>query len=182
MTRTELDQFQAMLAAKQAEVARAMGRREGITIERSPDALDETRFAAERELSSRGLERESKLLRRIRAALDRIAAGNYGACLECEEEISHKHLRAMPWASLCTSCQEHADRNPEAGLRPAEGYRVTHTLAPFNPPKLPRLSSPSTEFRFQSLYRVGGPRSIQFTEAPVLTLLSRQPRNGGGSC
>lgn len=122
MTRTELDQFQTMLNAKQAEVARAMGRRDGIAIERTPDPLDQTQLAAERELTSRGLERESKLLRNVRAALDRIAEGNYGACLECEEEISPKRLRAVPWASLCINCQEHADGNHGARLASHEEW------------------------------------------------------------
>lgn len=110
MTQTELNKFHAILTAKYAEVARPAGNREGIAIERTPDALDETQLAAERELTSRGLERESRLLRNVRAALERIADGSYGACLECEEEISHKRLQAMPSAALCIKCQEEADR------------------------------------------------------------------------
>ncbi|HTS24974.1 MAG TPA: TraR/DksA family transcriptional regulator [Bryobacteraceae bacterium] len=111
MTRTELDRFQAILGAKHAEVARAMGRREGLTIERTADALDEVRFAADRELTGRALERDSTLLRNLRAALDRLAEGTYGTCLQCDEEISQKRLQAMPWATFCIACQESADRN-----------------------------------------------------------------------
>jgi DnaK suppressor protein len=84
---------------------------EGLRIERTPDALDETQFSAARELSTRNLERESSLLREVRAALDRIADGSYGTCLQCEEEVSRKRLKAMPWATLCIACQEVADRN-----------------------------------------------------------------------
>jgi len=113
VTRTELNKFSAVLKAKQAEAARTLGRREGLTIERTPDALDEVQFAAARELSTRHLEREAGLLREVRAALDRIADGSYGVCLHCEDDISQKRLKAVPWATLCIACQEDSDHNRE---------------------------------------------------------------------
>ena len=111
MTRIELNSFRAALSAKHAEATQTLGRREGLTIERTPDALDEVQFAAARELSTRTLERESAILREVRAALDRIADGSFGECLHCEEEISQKRLKAVPWATLCIACQEEADGN-----------------------------------------------------------------------
>ena len=111
MTSTELHNFRAVLDAKHAEAARSLGRREGLAIERTPDALDEVQFAAARELSTRNLERESSVLREVRAALDRIGDGSYGVCSHCEEEITLKRLQALPWATLCIACQEQADRN-----------------------------------------------------------------------
>jgi DnaK suppressor protein len=111
MTRTELNNLRAVLNAKHSEATRRLGRREGLTIERTPDALDEVQFATARELSTRSLERESTLLREVRAALDRIADGSYGVCPHCEEEISQKRLKAVPWATLCIACQEQSDRN-----------------------------------------------------------------------
>ena len=121
MTRTELNKFQAILNTKRVELARATGRRDGIAIERTPDVLDEIQLAAERELTTRSLERESKLLRDVRAALDRIEEGVYGTCFECEEEISHKRLHAVPWATLCITCQEQADGNSRRNF----GYEQT---------------------------------------------------------
>src|SRR5271169_6475137 len=108
MTRTELDNFRTILTTKRAELARATGKRDDIAIQRTPDVLDEIQLAAERELTTRDLERESRLLRNVREALNRIAEGTYGACLECDEEISPKRLRAMPWAAFCITCQERA--------------------------------------------------------------------------
>ena len=122
MSRTELNKFQAILNTKHAELARALGRRDGITIERTPDPSDEVQFAADRELTTRGLERESKLLRNVRAALDRITEGAYGACLHCEEEISEKRLRAVPWAPLCIACQERVDRNQAPSFTSQERF------------------------------------------------------------
>jgi DnaK suppressor protein len=109
MTRTELNRFRTILKVKYAELARATGRRDGITIERTPDTLDEIRFAADREMSTRNLEWQSGVLRSVQVALDRIVEGSYGTCLQCDEEISHKRLDAMPWATLCIQCQESAD-------------------------------------------------------------------------
>lgn len=111
MTRTQLDNFRAVLKAKHSDAARRLGKRDGLSIERTPDALDEVQFAATRELSTRNLERESIILREVRTALDRIGDGSYGVCLECEEEISQKRLQAVPWATLCLACQEQLDGN-----------------------------------------------------------------------
>ena len=114
MTQNDRQKFQAILTAKHQEICRSTTGRDGIAIERTADALDETQFAAARELTTRGLEREAKLLRNVRSALDRIADGTYGTCLECEDDISQKRLQALPWAALCITCQEHADRNVHA--------------------------------------------------------------------
>lgn len=113
MTKSELNRFKEQLTAKQAELARVLRNREGIAIEKSPDALDEVQHAAERELAIRNLDRESGLLRNVRAALRRIDEGAYGICLHCEEEISRKRLEAVPWAAYCIRCQELADRTQE---------------------------------------------------------------------
>jgi DnaK suppressor protein len=122
MTQTDLNKFQKMLNTKHAELAQAMGRRDGIAIERTADVMDETQFAAERELSTRSLDLQSRLLRNVRSALDRIADGSYGSCLQCEDDISHKRLQAIPWATLCITCQEGADRAPRRSFAYSEEF------------------------------------------------------------
>lgn len=113
MTKTELNKYRNTLEAKQAELEHFIRNRDAITIEKSPDALDEVQHAAERELAIRNLDRESQLLRNVRAALRRIDEGTYGVCLHCEEDISPKRLNAVPWAPFCIQCQEAVDRNRE---------------------------------------------------------------------
>src|SRR5579863_3408079 len=113
MTKTELNRFKQILEEKQAELAKVLRNRDAITIEKSPDALDEVQNAAERELAIRNLDRESNLLRNVRDALHRIDDGMYGVCGHCEEDISPKRLNAVPWAPYCIACQEIADRNHE---------------------------------------------------------------------
>ena len=101
-----------------------MRNREGIAIEKSPDALDEVQHASERELAIRNLDRESHLLRNVRGALRRMADGSYGTCLHCEEEISPKRLDAVPWAAYCIRCQEMADRSSEEGTESLDDLLV----------------------------------------------------------
>lgn len=115
MNTNELKKYRAILAAKETELAPQLRKRDGMSIEKTADALDEVGLAAARELTSRNLERGSKTLRDVRAALRRIQEGGYGTCLDCEEEISSKRLHAMPWASLCIACQEDHDRLQEEG-------------------------------------------------------------------
>jgi DnaK suppressor protein len=115
MNKSELNKFKTMLTAKQTELAPRLRKRDGIAIEKTPDALDEIQLATERELMTRNLERESKVLRDVRAALARIQQGTYGTCLDCEEEIGMRRLQAVPWTPLCIACQEQDDRSPGQG-------------------------------------------------------------------
>jgi DnaK suppressor protein len=111
MTKTEIKKFTSMLTTKQTELAPQLRKRDGIAIQKTPDALDEIQLATERELMTRNLERESKLLRDVRAALTRIEEGTYGTCLNCEGEIGLKRLQAVPWTPLCIACQEQDDQS-----------------------------------------------------------------------
>ncbi len=113
MTKNELNKFRQILENRQTELSSVLRNREAIAIEKSPDALDEVQHAAERELAIRNLDRESQLLRNVRAALRRISEETYGTCMHCEEEISPKRLAAVPWTPYCIRCQEIIDRNRE---------------------------------------------------------------------
>jgi len=125
MTKSEINKFRDILEAKAAELSEVVRNRDGIVIEKSPDALDEVQHAAERELAIRNLDRESKLLAQVRGALRRIEDGAFGVCLHCEEDISPKRLNAVPWTPYCISCQEQADRNQEMGVEDMEEMLVT---------------------------------------------------------
>lgn len=124
MTRGEVNRYRQVLESRLAELATVLRNREGIVIEKSADALDEVQHAAERELAIRNLDRESHLLRHVRAALRRINDGSFGVCLNCEEEISSKRLQAVPWTPLCIRCQEMADRDSGNGADNLEDLLV----------------------------------------------------------
>ncbi len=53
----------------------------------------------------------------IDSALQRIEAGTFGVCEECDDEIPVKRLRVRPDASLCLNCQESAERELGHGHR-----------------------------------------------------------------
>jgi DnaK suppressor protein len=113
MTKTEVDRFRGILTAKVAELERFNRHREGITIERCADQLEEIQAASERALAVCNLDREFTQLRNIRAALRRIQGGSFGTCRQCDEDINPKRLTAVPWATFCIRCQEAVDHNLE---------------------------------------------------------------------
>lgn len=124
MTKAETNKYREILEKRQAELAGVLRNRDGITIEKSPDALDEVQNAAERELAIRNLDRESNLLRNVRSALRRIEDGMFGVCAHCEEDISPKRIAAVPWTSYCIACQEQVDRAQAEGAESLEELLV----------------------------------------------------------
>jgi DnaK suppressor protein len=113
MTKYDIDIFKGILEAKQADASRTLRSREGIIIEKSADDLDEIERAVSRDIAIQNLDRESRMLRDIRNTLQRIDQDTFGSCLHCEQEISLRRLKAVPWAQLCLPCQEAADRGDE---------------------------------------------------------------------
>jgi RNA polymerase-binding transcription factor len=111
MTKSELNKYRNLLEVKQSELVHMLRNRDGIAIEKSPDSIDAVQHAAERELAIRSLDRDSNLLRNVRAALGRIEEGSFGVCLHCEEDINPKRLVAVPSTAFCIVCQEIADRS-----------------------------------------------------------------------
>jgi DnaK suppressor protein len=111
MTQNELNRFQTVLTARVAELQRVTRHRDGITVERSADQLEEIQAASQRALAVCNLDREFNQLREAREALRRIAEGNFGTCRACDEDIHSKRLAAVPWTAFCIRCQEAVDRN-----------------------------------------------------------------------
>jgi len=103
------------LERTEAELVEVLRNRDGIVIEKSADQMDEIQYASERELAIRNVDRDSVLLRQVKAALRRIHDGSFGICIECESEISPKRLAAVPWAARCIQCQEAADEGRQVG-------------------------------------------------------------------
>jgi DnaK suppressor protein len=125
MTKSDLNKYRSVLEARQTELVRMLRNRDGIAIEKCPDSLDEVQYATERELAIRSLDRDSVLLRHVRAALDRIEEGTYGVCLHCDEDISPKRLAAVPSTAFCIVCQEIADRSQYDGVETLDELLIT---------------------------------------------------------
>lgn len=56
-------------------------------------------------LELRSRDRESKLVKKIDEALERIDSGEYGFCEVCGVEIGVERLEARPTAELCIDCK-----------------------------------------------------------------------------
>jgi RNA polymerase-binding transcription factor len=110
-TSTEIDRVKEILERKAAELIQLLRYRDGIAIEKSADQMDEIQYASERDLAIRNVDRESTLLREVKAALRRLCDGGFGTCIDCESAISPKRLAAVPWASRCIQCQGAADED-----------------------------------------------------------------------
>jgi DnaK suppressor protein len=115
MTNSEMSSLKAALEARMAAITDNGSKREDIVIQQAPDSFDAVQLNSERDLTIALLNHETLQLRNLRGALHRIEDGSYGTCVQCEEEISPKRLKAVPWAMLCLSCQEEADRAQAAG-------------------------------------------------------------------
>lgn len=62
-------------------------------------------------------ERDVFELRQIAAALERIAAGSYGICIDCGMEIPRARLSAQLAAARCVECQERFEKRQPTGVR-----------------------------------------------------------------
>ena len=125
MTRLELEHFKQLLGATLEKMEQPFRKRDEIAVENAPDDIDRVQGAVERELAIRQLESDFSRIQSVKLALERIDDGSYGTCLECEQEISPKRLKALPWASCCVQCQEIADRERVKQEREAAGI-LTH--------------------------------------------------------
>jgi DnaK suppressor protein len=75
------------------------------------------------------LELTSRTVQGIEAAIQRLEAGEFGACFECRRQISGLRMRAVPFADLCLACQKRQDtpatRSTPGGFRwPIRGTAV----------------------------------------------------------
>ncbi|MBI3727442.1 MAG: RNA polymerase-binding protein DksA [Burkholderiales bacterium] len=70
------------------------------------DPVDRATIEEEHALELRARDRESKLLRKVRAAIARIDEGDYGWCEDSGEPIGIERLLARPTATLSLEAQQ----------------------------------------------------------------------------
>jgi len=73
--------------------------------ENFPDPTDRAALEADRNFMLRIRDRESKLIKKIKEALDRIESDTYGVCESCGEDITIKRLKARPVTTQCIDCK-----------------------------------------------------------------------------
>jgi DnaK suppressor protein len=109
MEHLDLGRYRLILEDKHQDLFGTLHQRQAITVERSPDAIDEIQSAIEREIAVTELDYHSRMLRNIKAALSRIQEGTFGFCLRCEDQISPARLDAVPWTQFCMHCQREVE-------------------------------------------------------------------------
>ncbi len=73
--------------------------------ENFPDPTDRASHESNRNFMLRIRDREHKLIKKIKKALERIETGSFGICEKCEEDISMPRLKARPVTTLCIDCK-----------------------------------------------------------------------------
>ena len=73
--------------------------------ENFPDPTDRASLEADRNFMLRIRDRESKLIKKIKNALERIEDGTFGSCEVCGEDISIERLKARPVTTQCIDCK-----------------------------------------------------------------------------
>lgn len=113
----QLRQMRAELLARlRAQRGGTIGRAEAAAEARQHQSDDWAQADAERDLSTALEERGSAELVAIDEALQRVADGSFGLCLDCGDRIDTARLHANPTALCCVPCQakrERAERAPQ---------------------------------------------------------------------
>lgn len=112
--RSQLEQQRADLLARiRAQRGGALGRAEAAAAHMDRTDVDDSRVQAaiEREAEFAMDEHELAELALIDAALERIARGSYGQCIDCGVDIPAARLQAAPAAARCIACQEKYERS-----------------------------------------------------------------------
>ena len=123
MDKKKLEHFKELLLKQRQQIMNVglLNKSEDLHVSEE-DLSDETDLATsmiQQQLSCAIRDREYVKLRRIDAALDKIAEGTFGHCEECEEEIGMKRLENQPWSELCITHAEEKERE--------EGYVMIET-------------------------------------------------------
>ena len=74
------------------------------------DELDQSARVAEQAYLLRHADKELKLLREIRVALEKMQLGEYGICEGTEEPIGYRRLKSRPWTRYSVEYKEQLER------------------------------------------------------------------------
>ena len=129
MNKTNIEHCRRMLEAKRRELLSSRHETEGIAVERVPDSVEELSLELQRNMAVDALNRKAALLCQVTEALERIAGGEYGVCLTCQEAISPKRLAALPWAALCLECQQVTENKLGTDARASAGLWSGYSLS-----------------------------------------------------
>lgn len=105
-----LESYRERLLGEIAE--RLRHARDGVRDLHDSDVLDRVGRVQGEDIEYALLGMKTETIQRIDEALRRLAAGEYGLCSECGQEISDQRLLALPFAIRCRDCEETAEVSP----------------------------------------------------------------------
>ncbi len=79
-----------------------------------PDPTDRASVESDRSFELRIRDRERKLIKKIKTALEKIDRGTYGICENCGKEIGIERLKARPVTTLCIECKSRQEQEEKA--------------------------------------------------------------------
>lgn len=88
----------------------------GMTVpkENFPDPTDRASLETDRNFMLRIRDREHKLIKKVKKALQRIENGSFGICDSCGEPIAIKRLKARPVTTQCIECKTKEEAKEKA--------------------------------------------------------------------
>jgi DnaK suppressor protein len=99
------EQLESLLSQSREELNELVETREV-----DADPLDLAVSESNRDFTLRLADRERRLVAKIRYALERIQANEYGACEACGDPITYGRLMARPVATQCIDCKTEAEQ------------------------------------------------------------------------
>ena len=118
MKKAKLEEFRQLLQEQMDQLLHEAGKTVSeMTDEKTnfPDPTDRASLESDRNFELRIRDRERKLISKIREALDRIEAGEFGECEDCGDQIGEARLKARPVTTLCIECKTEQERQEKIG-------------------------------------------------------------------
>jgi DnaK suppressor protein len=118
MHKAKLEEFRKLLQEQMDQLLREADKTVlEMTDEKTnfPDPTDRASLESDRNFELRIRDRERKLISKIREALDRIEAGDFGECEDCGDQIGEARLKARPVTTLCIECKTEQERQEKIG-------------------------------------------------------------------
>jgi len=102
----ELEADLTRLAAElEADVARGREGTRPVELDSAIGRVSRIDAIQQQQMAKAAAQRSADRLQRVRGALHRLAEDAYGDCLECDDPIGFRRLKAQPEALLCVDCQ-----------------------------------------------------------------------------
>jgi len=117
MKKKDIEYFKALLEERLEQLLSQAGDTlSGMTDQKEnfPDPTDRASLETDRNFMLRIRDREHKLIKKIKKALNRIENGTFGVCDGCGEQISIKRLKARPVTTQCIECKTKEEAQEKA--------------------------------------------------------------------